>query len=138
MSYDQTGPWRPAGPGPHATCEKAVSDLEYWTKTRLVPKKKINLGLPFYGYGFGTTYGESMSYGNIIITFPNAEQQDSIMPAGGGAIYYNGLPTIQNKTRMALANAGGVMIWQILQDAAGTQSLLGYIHDIIKKEAGKR
>ncbi|MEP6725408.1 MAG: glycosyl hydrolase family 18 protein [Bacteroidota bacterium] len=137
MSYDQTGPWRPADPGPHSTYEKAVSDLYYWTNTRHVPKNKINLGLPFYGYGFGTTYGESMPYGNIVTTFQNAGQQDTIMPPGGGAIYYNGLSTIQNKTRLALKNAGGVMIWQILQDAAGTQSLLTSIHDIIKKRPVK-
>jgi chitinase len=137
MLYDQTGPWRPTEPGPHSTYEKAVSDLYYWTNTRHVPKKKINLGLPFYGYCFGTTYGESMSYGNIITAFPNAEKQDTIMPAGGGAIYYNGLLTIQNKTRMALQQAGGVMIWQILQDAAGSQSLLTNINDVIKKDPGK-
>jgi chitinase len=132
MSYDQTGPWRPTEPGSHSTYEKAVSDLFYWNTTRHVPKKKINLGLPFYGYGFGTSYGESMSYGTIIASFPNAEKQDTIMPAGGGTIYYNGLTTIQNKTKLALKNAGGVMIWQILQDAAGTQSLLTNINAIIK------
>lgn len=132
MSYDQTGPWRPTEPGPHSTYEKAVSDLYYWTDTRHVPKKKINLGLPFYGYGFGTAYGESMSYGNIVTAFPNAAIQDTIMPAGGGAIYYNGLLTIQNKTRMALLHAGGVMIWQVLQDAVGTQSLLTGINDVIR------
>ncbi|GAC1592847.1 MAG: glycosyl hydrolase family 18 protein [Chitinophagaceae bacterium] len=137
MSYDQTGPWRPMEPGPHSTYEKAVSDLYYWTHTRHLPKKKINLGLPFYGYGFGTTYGESLTYGNIINSFPNAEQQDTIMPGSGGTIYYNGLSTIQNKTRMALKNAGGVMIWQLLQDAAGTQSLLTNIDTIIKKASGK-
>lgn len=138
MSYDQTGPWRPTDPGPHSTYEKALSDLDYWTNTRLVAKKKINLGLPFYGYGFGTTYGESMSYGNIITNFPNALLQDSIMPAGGGAIYYNSLTTIQNKTTMAVQHAGGVMIWQILQDAGGTASLLTGIHDSIKKNTRKK
>jgi chitinase len=138
MSYDQTGPWRPMEPGPHATYEKAVSDLYYWTNTRHLPKKKINLGLPFYGYGFGTTYGDRLSYGNIITAFPQAALQDTIMPNGGGAIYYNGLSTIQNKTRMALKNAGGVMIWQILQDAAGTQSLLTSIDAIVKAVPGKQ
>ncbi|MEP6750612.1 MAG: glycosyl hydrolase family 18 protein [Bacteroidota bacterium] len=137
MSYDQTGPWRPTEPGPHSTYEKAISDLDYWTATRHVPKNRINLGIPFYGYGFGTTYGESMSYGNIITTFPDAERQDTIMPVGGGAIYYNGVSTILRKTRLALKSAGGIMIWQILQDAAGTQSLLSNIDKTIRKEQGK-
>ena len=137
MSYDQTGPWRPTEPGPHSPYEMAVADLYYWTHTRHVTRNKINLGLPFYGYGFGTTFGESMSYGNIIAAFPNAFQQDSIMPLGGGAIYYNGLSTIQRKTRLALQSAGGVMIWQILQDAGGTSSLLTNITDMIKKNPRK-
>lgn len=138
MSYDQTGPWRPTEPGPHSTYEKAVSDLAYWANTRRTPKKKLNLGLPFYGYGFGTTYGESMSYGNIIAAFPTAEMQDTIMPSGGGTIYYNGLSMIQKKTRLALQSAGGVMIWQIMQDATGIQSLLTGINDVIQENSGNR
>ena len=134
MSYDQTGPWRPNEPGPHATYAKAEEDLHYWTVTRGVPKKKVNLGLPFYGYCFGTTYGESMSYGNIIATFPGAELLDTLAPESGGNIYYNGLPTIQHKTKLALKNAGGIMIWQILGDAAGEKSLLNTSHSMIQKK----
>jgi chitinase len=88
MSYDQTGPWRPTEPGPHSTYVKAEEDLHYWTVTRGFPKKKINLGLPFYGYCFGTQYGESLSYGTIAATWPEAAEQDMIVPAAGGIIYY--------------------------------------------------
>ncbi|MBC7868257.1 MAG: glycoside hydrolase [Gloeobacteraceae cyanobacterium ES-bin-316] len=133
MCYDQTGPWRPNEPGPHSTLLKAEEELQYWTVTRGFPKKKVNLGVPFYGYCFGTRYGESMSYGEIVTTFPDAELQDMIVPANGGIIYYNGQPTIQSKTNLALKNAGGVMIWQILQDADGTKSLLSTIDNIVKK-----
>ncbi|MCW3089937.1 MAG: hypothetical protein JWP81_1006 [Ferruginibacter sp.] len=133
MSYDQTGPWQPDEPGPHSTYSKAEEELHYWTVTRGLPKNKINLGIPFYGYCFGTTYGPSMSYENIINTFPGAEQQDTIVPADGGVIYYNGLPTIRNKINLALKNAGGVMIWQIMQDAAGEKSLLRAIDSIVHK-----
>lgn len=133
MSYDQTGPWRPNEPGPHAAFETAVSDLVYWTKTRHLSKKKISLGLPFYGYGFGTTYGESMSYATIIGLFPEAAEKDMLVPVSGGAIYYNGLMTIKNKTRLALKKAGGVMIWQLLQDAAGEQSLLSAIDEAVRQ-----
>ncbi len=134
MSYDQTGPWRPNKPGPHSTYAKAEEDLHYWTVTRGVAKKKVNLGLPFYGYCFGTTYGESMSYGNIVTIFPGAGQQDSIAPVSGGNIYYNGIPTIQSKTKLALKNAGGIMIWQVLGDAAGDNSLLNAIHAVANKK----
>ncbi|MEJ7588712.1 MAG: glycosyl hydrolase family 18 protein [Ferruginibacter sp.] len=132
MSYDQTGPWRPNQPGPHATYIKAEEDLHYWTGTRGMPKNKVNLGLPFYGYCFGTKYGESMSYGDIVTSFPGADTTDIILPEGGGAIYLNGLNTIQRKTAMALQNAGGIMIWQLLQDAEGDKSLLLAIETIIK------
>ncbi|MES1219914.1 MAG: glycosyl hydrolase family 18 protein [Bacteroidota bacterium] len=133
MSYDQTGPWTPDKPGPHSTYEKAVDDLNYWINTRKISKKKINLGLPFYGYCFGTQYGASMSYAEIINTFPGAELLDEIAPPTGGNIYYNGLPTIKKKTTLALKKAGGVMVWQLMQDDMGSNSLLNAIDVTIKK-----
>ena len=132
MSYDQTGPWRPNQPGPHSTYAKAKEDLRYWRKTRKMPKRKLSLGVPFYGYCFGTKYGESMSYRDIITNFPGADQQDQVVPDGGGIIHYNGLPTIKSKTALAVKKAGGIMIWQLLQDAEGNDSLLAAIHDLIK------
>jgi chitinase len=132
MSYDQTGPWTPEKPGPHSTYEKAEEDLTYWINTRKISKKKINLGLPFYGYCFGTQYGASMSYSEIINNFPGSESLDEIAPPTGGNIYYNGLLTIKRKTLLALKKAGGVMIWQLMQDDAGSNSLLSAIHDTIQ------
>jgi len=131
MSYDQTGPWRPEKPGPHSTFAKAKKDLRYWTHRRKFSKKKLNLGLPFYGYCFGTLYGASMSYGEIIKTFPGSEVHDEIVPPGGGNIYYNGLPTIKRKTSLALKKAGGIMIWQLMQDDTGDHSLLTAIQHVI-------
>jgi len=138
MSYDQTGPWKPNQPGPHSTYAKAEEDLRYWTNTRSISKDRIGLGLPFYGYCFGTKYGESMSYKNIITTFPGSDQKDMVAPDSGGVIHYNGLPTIQSKTNLALKNAGGVMIWQLLQDAEGDKSLLAAIEGVIKEGSPKK
>jgi GH18 family chitinase len=138
MSYDETGPWRPNEPGPHSTYVKAEEDLQYWTNTRGFPKKKINLGLPFYGYCFGTTYAESMPYSNIINTFPEAAQQDTVTTPIGEIIHFNGLNTIKSKTELALKKAGGVMIWQLLQDCEGDKSLLTAINAIIKKGSAKK
>jgi len=136
MSYDQTGPWRPNEPGPHSTYMKAEADLKYWRDERKVPKRKLNLGLPFYGYCFGTQYSQSMSYRDILATFPGANDQDQIIPETGGVIHYNGLATIKQKTALALKNAGGIMIWQLLNDAEGDESLLLAINTMIQK-AGK-
>ena len=129
MSYDQTGPWTPEKPGPHSTYAKAKEDLAYWIKNRKIKKRNINLGLPFYGYCFGTQYGASMSYSEIIATFPGSELLDEVAPSTGGNIYYNGLPTIIKKTILARKKAGGVMIWQLMQDDPGTNSLLSAIHE---------
>jgi GH18 family chitinase len=67
-------------------------------------------------------------------TFPGSQVKDSIVPEGGGLIYYNGLPTIRKKTELAFANTGGVMIWQLLQDSPGEHSLLSAIDETHRSE----
>lgn len=134
MSYDETGPWRPEKPGPHSSFEKAENDLKYWSVTRKIPAKKVNLGVPFYGYCFGTKYNASMPYKDIISNFPGAEEKDIITPDGGGAIYYNGLSTIKNKVNLALKKAGGIMIWELMQDSDNELSLLKGIDYVIKSK----
>ena len=132
MSYDQTGPWRPQRPGPHSTYERAVSDLEYFGVERKIPKKKLTLGVPFYGYGFGPetiSLARSMNYGNIISTFPGSETADQWTMADGAIIYYNGIPTIRMKTELAKRKASGIMIWQVLGDDTGEKSLIKVIND---------
>lgn len=132
MSYDQTGPWDKSRPGPHSTYEAAVNDFIYWNSTRAVPAGKLTLGLPFYGYGFGPSVPESLSYGEIVNAYPGAELSDSAVLAGRGTIYYNGPATIRKKVMLALdKKAGGVMIWQLGGDAPGDQSLLGAINAVI-------
>ena len=128
MSYDKTGPWNPLNPGQHSPYTMAVADLNYWNGTRGIPKAKLNLGVPFYGYGFGTNAPPSISFSNIVTQYPGAENTDQVTVDGGGIIYYNGIATIESKTTLALKNAGGIMIWQLMQDAAGSKSLLNTIN----------
>jgi chitinase len=132
MSYDRTGPWRPSNPGPHAPYTMAEEDLEYWLNTRKIPKEKLTLGVPFYGYGFGGTAPESISYKNVLRQFPDSINQDQ-MHLNGGVVYYNGIPTIRKKTELALQKVSGVMIWQLLQDSTGTKSLLGVIDEVVRE-----
>ncbi|MCF2488195.1 glycosyl hydrolase family 18 protein [Dyadobacter sp. CY347] len=131
MSYDRTGPWRPDKPGPHAPYSMAEEDLQYWLETRKIPKNKLTLGVPFYGYGFGGTAPESMSYKNILRQYPDSVKEDQ-MHLNGGMVYYNGLPTIRKKTELAKQKVSGVMIWQLLQDSTGAKSLLGEIDRVVK------
>lgn len=131
MSYDKTGPWNLAIPGQHAPYTMAVDDLSYWHSTRGIAKDKLILGLPFYGYGFGTNAPGSISFQNLTAQYPGAENTDQVTVPGGGIIYYNGIPTITAKVQLALQQSGGVMIWQLLQDASGKLSLLHSIDEII-------
>ncbi|MCE6990785.1 glycosyl hydrolase family 18 protein [Dyadobacter sp. CY323] len=131
MSYDRTGPWRPDRPGPHAPYSMSEEDLQYWLETRKIPREKLTLGVPFYGYGFGGTAPESMSYKNILRQYPDSVNQDQ-MHLNGGMVYYNGLSTIRKKTELAMEKVNGVMIWQLLQDSVGVKSLLGEIDGVVK------
>jgi chitinase len=133
MSYDATGPWEPSKPGQHAPYQMAVDDINYWHTTRGVAKEKLNLGVPFYGYGFGANHTTSdMFYRDIIAKYPGAENKDSILLANGQTMYYNGIPTIKKKTAFALQQTGGIMIWELSQDATGNLSLLKSIKDVIE------
>lgn len=136
MSYDRTGPWRPEKPGPHSTYEHAVEDLNYFGLERKIPKEKMTLGVPFYGYGYGpelTSKAISMSYREIIEQFPGAEKTDEWTMPDGKILYYNGIPTIKKKTALAKEKASGIMIWQLRLDAKGSKSLLKAIYKSGKK-----
>jgi chitinase len=138
MSYDHTSPGRPDRPGQHSPYDKAVSDLDYFYTVKHIPKEKIVLGVGFYGYGFGpdlTTPGMSMTYGQLITQNPGAELLDQWNLPGGKIIYYNGIPSIKQKTALAKKEASGIMIWQLLGDAPGDKSLLNAVfEETYKKE----
>ena len=134
MSYDKTGPWDKSDPGPHAPFSMATDDLAYWTGAKGLAVARVTLGLPFYGYGFGTNAPESLSYGDILQQYPAARNRDQLTVTGGGIVYFNGAATIKAKTSLALQKAGGVMIWQLLQDAQGSYSLLTAIDSMVRKK----
>jgi chitinase len=132
MSYDKTGPWNQANPGQHSPYSMAVEDLVYWSGTRGIAKEKLSLGVPFYGYGFGKDAPEALSFAAIIARYPGSENLDQVTVPGGGIVYYNGIPTIKKKAELAVEKAGGIMMWQLRQDANGANSLLGIINTVIQ------
>ncbi|MEO5917028.1 MAG: glycosyl hydrolase family 18 protein [Luteolibacter sp.] len=125
MAYDATGNWDPSNPGQHSSLAYAKSNVTYWLG-RGLPKSKVVLGVPFYGYGFGDAYraDDGYSYAEIVAAYPGAENLDQV----GSTIWYNGIPTIQAKTQYVIdRNLAGVMIWSLDNDAPGAKSLLNAI-----------
>ena len=101
----------------HATYEQAVADLDFFLQGG-IPAERLALGMPFYGRDT-TTYAP-YTYADIVQAYAPATNVDET-----GGIYFNGRATLQAKTCYALQNGfGGVMIWELGQDAPGEASLL--------------
>jgi GH18 family chitinase len=113
MAYDSPPP-------AHSTYPGALETLNYW-KGQGLPARKAVLGVPFYGQPGGVPYATLLGQGAD-------SGADSF-----GAVGYNGLATMKQKTALALDQAGGIMIWELSQDAAGSNSLLSAITAVIKQ-----
>lgn len=112
MAYD--------GGSPHANYDWSINAANFW-KGRGLPKAKTVLGVPFYsrpGY---------LTYAQLVAQDPANANRDCT-PSGE---CYNGLPTIRRKTQWAMANAGGIMNWELSQDATGANSLVSAIYDTV-------
>ncbi|MDQ8003562.1 MAG: glycosyl hydrolase family 18 protein [Pedobacter sp.] len=142
MAYDATGPWDLTNPGQHSPLSYAVQHLNYWHGQRGLVKEKLVLGVPFYGYGFGTAFTNNaslrqMSWQTVQQNYSDWVDADAIpFPNNGGTFYYNGKKTIKEKTELAVKDAGGIMIWHLLYDSDNQNSLLTLI-DKTHKEATK-
>lgn len=127
MAYDLTGPWDPTNPGPHSPFSFAQYSIDYWYGQG-VSEDRLTLGVPFYGYDFTNPNNVfARTYANIVSMNASYAQLDQV-----GQIFYNGLPTIEAKTIMALEKTGGIMIWEIGQDKFDTLSLLNRISETIE------
>jgi len=104
--------------------DRSVTDKAWWTNNKHVPKEKLTLGIGFYGRGSGQG---GKNYSDVLAHYPNGWAVDSV---GGGdyqngaVITYQGENTIARETQLG-AQYGGVMIWELSQDAPGPHSLLG-------------
>lgn len=117
MAYDNRGR--------HSTFESAKADVQKLIDQG-IPAEKIILGMPFYGRD--TTKRDTvLTYGEIVSKYKPAADADEV-----GTLYFNGPNTIRQKTAFALEkNLGGVMVWEIGQDAKGKDSLLKVIADTV-------
>ncbi|MGD0610973.1 MAG: glycosyl hydrolase family 18 protein [Anaerolineales bacterium] len=103
MAYD--------GGTPHSPYTYSVAALDYWLGAGLPPAKAV-LGVPFYARDAGTG---SLPYSRLIQADAGAAAVDEFNY--DGVVYnYNGIPTIERKTRLARARASGIMIWALEDD----------------------
>ncbi len=127
MSYDLTGPWNPTSPGPHSPYYFSVQSINHWLGQG-VEKNRLTLGVPFYGWDFTNQSNVVSRTFSVIVDMNTANANTDQV----GKIYYNGLPTIENKTELALEDVGGIMMWELGQDSFGEYSLLNRIHETIQ------
>jgi chitinase len=114
MAYD--------GGSPHANYNWSIASANYW-KSRGLPKSKTVLGVPFYSRPGYYTYAQ-------LVAMNSANANRDCTTAGGAQQCYNGLPTIRRKTQWAMANAGGIMNWELSQDTTGSTSLVSAIYEV--------
>ncbi|MBN1411292.1 MAG: hypothetical protein JW969_10655 [Spirochaetales bacterium] len=123
MAYDATGPWScPGSTGPHASMVYAQALLSGY-ESRGVPKASLVMGVPFYGYNFAVNCGAGGITFNEIISAHLYDDPCAAFNDQTGQTYYNGITTIAAKTRYVIENNyGGIMIWELGQDASGGNS----------------
>ena len=123
MSYDND--W-PPGSAPHSTLAHAQQHLTaYAGKVGAANKGKLMLGVPFYGKASGQT---PKSYKDILAANPG---MDPTVDNGGG-FNFNGTTTLTQKTQYVIDQGyGGIMIWNLVQDATDYR-LLNSIGKAIK------
>jgi GH18 family chitinase len=119
MAYDDSYSGFNFKIAPHSPYWLALRAFDYWVDDRGLPAEKAVMGVPFYGRGPGRggAYRQLLAQG----ADPQADVYDSI--------YYNGIKTMRQKTRLAMERGSGIMIWEISEDTTGTNSLLRAIHE---------
>lgn len=123
MSYDATGPWDSSNPDQHSSYSFSQNGITFWKG--YVSGSNLNLGLPFYGYDFvSSTTVNTVTYDQMVSTDISYADIDNV-----GNMYYNGRPTIEAKVALANNEVGGILIWELGQDAFNLYSLLTTIHD---------
>jgi chitinase len=111
MAYDGNN-----GAG-HSPYSFAQSSLTLW-QGKGFPMSKLILGVPFYSRPSNTPYSA------LVTQSPAAANEDQL-----GNEYYNGIPTVQAKTALAMTQGAGIMAWDLSQDTRNTDlSLVSAIY----------
>jgi GH18 family chitinase len=115
MTYD--------GPD-HGTMTQFNAGLAYWQGRGLPPEKTV-MGVPCY------SRPNEILYRQLVAADPQAAYVDAL-EFNGVVNHYNGIPTIQAKTQIALEQAGGIMFWTLEHDTQDELSLLKAIDEVVR------
>ena len=107
----------------HSSFAMAERSIATWLARGIEPDKLV-LGVPFYARPGGAIYR------TLLANDPATASGDRILFKGVEQ-NYNGPATIRRKTELALQLAGGIMIWELSQDARGSDSLLRVIGETV-------
>jgi GH18 family chitinase len=129
MAYDLHNPGGSSQPVQSSSIEEATAEVEYWT-SRGLAKNKAVFGVPFYGYKWAGNKGEALTYADILSQNAAAATEDMVT-LGSSTVYLNSRTTIAAKAKLA-KSYGGIMVWELGQDAPGDASLLKAIIDASK------
>ena len=107
----------------HSSYAMAERSIATWLARGIHPDKLV-LGVPFYARPGGATYR------TLLASDPDTANGDRILYKGVEQ-NYNGPATIRRKTELALQLVGGIMIWELSQDARGGDALLRHIGETV-------
>lgn len=166
MSYDQCGDWGERTACQHSTLEQAQVDLDYWSSfeqvdetgaPRRIGVENVVLGVPFYGRCWGElcplrplkqdgtrSLISDLSYAHIAAycadgTFLGCSSSADVVtdgdPAKGYYLSLNSPDTLRIKAERA-QSYGGVMIWELGQDASNA-ALFAPIAEVFPKRSNQ-
>ncbi len=122
MAYDND-----ADESSHCDMEFTQTSLKYFNIQKKIPKDKLVLGVPFYGRGYTADgkldWNSYVPFSELIELDKENYNKDLY-----DDIAFNGAVTMAEKCDIA-KDYGGIMIWELSQDAAGEYSLLAVIKD---------
>ncbi|MGM9476612.1 glycoside hydrolase family 18 protein [Pedobacter sp. GSP4] len=123
MVYDGIG-WDKDEPIQHASYNMALSSLNYWLKTRGMPKEKAVLGIPAYGKNASNA---ARAYRDFVAA--NADISLDSASVDGVKYYFNGTTTTKKKAKLAKELANGLMFWEFYHDDNSANSIIKAAND---------
>lgn len=113
----------------------AYNSFYYWLRVRKMSKSKAVLGMPLYGRPSGIPqHGRVLSFKTILTEGGNAYSDSAIIKTKKPVsikdtsrqytIYFDGIKTVRRKTIGARRFGGGIMFWELGEDADNKYSLV--------------